>query len=214
MKTDAMSIRSGCRHKACQCARALLARMVPDDLRLFVKVLCARPQTVGAPCPSSRRLANYMAAQAIANAKGTVVELGAGTGVVTQALLDRGLAAEKLIVVEQSPILAGHLRARFPQVTVLEGDAARLRDLLGTHAQRVSTIVSSLPLRSLPRVTVDRIGRELDRVLPRGATFIQFTYSLRCNEINWTPNATCVRSRTIWRNLPPARVNTFAWGVN
>ncbi|MHB8564056.1 MAG: hypothetical protein ACYDDA_08960, partial [Acidiferrobacteraceae bacterium] len=110
-----MSIRSGYRHKARKCIQALLVRMVPDDLRLFVKVLCSRPQTIGAPCPSSRRLANYMAAQAIASAKGTVVELGAGTGVVTQALLDRGLAAEKLIVVEQSPILAGHLRARFPQ---------------------------------------------------------------------------------------------------
>ncbi|MHB1586316.1 MAG: class I SAM-dependent methyltransferase [Acidiferrobacteraceae bacterium] len=177
-----------------------------------MKVLCARPQTVGAPCPSSRWLARYMAAQVIANAEGTVVELGAGTGVVTQALLDQGLAADQLIVVEQSPILAEHLGVRFPQLTVLQGDAAQLVDLLGTRAPQVSTVVSSLPLRSLPRATVDRIGRELDRLLPRGATFIQFTYSLRHRGLDWAPGTTCIRSCTIWRNLPPARVNTFAWG--
>ncbi len=154
-----------------------------------------------------------MAAQVIANTEGTVVELGAGTGVVTQALLDQGLPADKLIVVEQSPILARHLEIRFPQLTVLQGDAAHLMDLLGARAQQVSAVVSSLPLRSLPRATVDCIGRELDRLLPRGATFIQFSYSLRRSVLDWAPNTTCVRSCTIWRNLPPARVNTFTWGI-
>lgn len=192
--------------------RDFVAHAIPGDLRLFVRALCHGPQAMGAACPSSRYLANYMAAQAVSAARGLVVELGAGTGVITQALLDHGLSADQLIVVERSPLLVKHLRVRFPQLTVLEGDAARLVELLGRR-ERVSTVVSSLPLRSLPQATVDRIGHELDAVLPKGATFIQFTYNLRCRAVDWAQEITCMRSRTIWRNVPPARVNIFAWGV-
>ena len=200
-------------HKECANALArLTARIIPADLRLFTKALCSGPQAVGAACPSSRHLADYMASQAMASRNGYIVELGAGTGVVTAALLARGLPPERLIVVEKSPLLAEHLRERFPEVTVLEGDAAQLATLLGWRAKRVSTVVSSLPLKSLPKMTVDRIGSELDAILPKGATFIQFTYSLRCRAIDWAQDVTCLHSHTVWRNVPPARVNVFAWG--
>lgn len=186
--------------------------VVPADIRLFARALRSGPQAVGAACPSSKHLADYMATQAVSSAKGYVVELGAGTGVVTASLLAHGIAPERLIVIEKSAILAEHLKARFPQVTVLEGDAAHLSSLLGRRASRVSAVVSSLPLKSLPKSTVDQIGEALDTVLPRGATFIQFTYSLRCRAVDWAQELTCLHSRTIWRNLPPARVNVFAWG--
>lgn len=153
-----------------------------------------------------------MAAQAVTSGDGYVVELGGGTGVVTAALLARGLEPRRLVVVEQSSLLAAHLRARFPHITVLEGDAAQLAALLGYRATRVSAVVSSLPLKSLPKATVRRIGSELESILPKGATFIQFTYSLRCQAVDWAQDLTCLHSRTIWRNVPPARVNVFAWG--
>lgn len=186
--------------------------LIPADLRVFIKVLFRGPHAVGAACPSSRRLADYMAAQAVWDDSGFVVELGGGTGVVTEALLARGLPKEKLVVIERSPLLAGLLRTRFPGVTIVEGDAIHLRRLLADHIAPVRTVVSSLPLKSLPRATVNGIGRELDALMPRGATFVQFTYHLRCADVNWTPRLTRVRSKTIWRNLPPARVNVFAWG--
>ncbi len=192
----------------------LLARLLPTDLRLFARAICSGPQAVGAACPSSKRLADYMAAQAVAAGDGHIVELGAGTGVVTASLLAHGVPPKRLVVVEKSALLAAHLRRRFPDVTVLEGDAADLATLLTWRAQHVSTVVSSLPLKSLPKDTVDQIGRALDAVLPRGATFIQFTYSLRCRAIDWAQDVTCLRSHTVWRNLPPARVNIFAWGVS
>lgn len=186
--------------------------LFPADLRLFARAICSGPQAVGAACPSSRHLADYMASQAVAASKGFIVELGAGTGVVTASLLAHGVAPERLIVVEKSALLAAHLRERFPDVTILEGDAADLANLLGWRAQRVSTVVSSLPLKSLPKSTVDQIGSALDAILPKGATFIQFTYSLRCRAIDWAQQITCLHSHTIWRNVPPARVNVFAWG--
>jgi len=76
----------------------------PADLRLFARAICSGPQAVGAACPSSRRLADYMASQAVAASKGYIVELGAGTGVVTASLLDHGVAPERLIVVEKSAL--------------------------------------------------------------------------------------------------------------
>ena len=192
--------------------RRIVEALFPADLRLFARAICSGPQAVGAACPSSRHLADYMASQAVAAPRGYIVELGAGTGVVTASLLAHGIAPERLIVVEKSALLAAHLRERFPDVTILEGDAADLADLLGWRAQRVSTVVSSLPLKSLPKSTVDQIGSALDAILPKGATFIQFTYSLRCRAIDWAQQITCLHSHTIWRNVPPARVNVFAWG--
>ena len=192
--------------------RCVAKTILPSDLQLFARAICSGPQAVGAACPSSRRLADYMASQAVTASKGYIVELGAGTGVVTASLLNHGVAPERLIVVEKSALLAAHLKERFPDVTVLEGDAADLADLLGWRARRVSVVVSSLPLKSLPKSTVDQIGLALDAILPKGATFIQFTYSLRCRAIDWAQEITCVHSRTIWRNVPPARVNVFAWG--
>ena len=190
----------------------IVEALFPADLRLFARAICSGPQAVGAACPSSRHLADYMASQAVAASKGYIVELGAGTGVVTASLLAHGVAPERLIVVEKSALLAAHLRERFPDVTILEGDAADLANLLGWRTERVSTVVSSLPLKSLPKSTVDQIGSALDAILPKGATFIQFTYSLRCRAIDWAQEITCLHSRTIWRNVPPARVNVFAWG--
>ena len=192
--------------------RRLVDTLFPTDLRLFARAICSGPQAVGAACPSSRRLADYMASQAVSASRGYIVELGAGTGVVTASLLDHGIAPERLIVVEKSALLAAHLKERFPDVIILEGDAVDLASLLGWRAQHVSAVVSSLPLKSLPKSTVDQIGSALDAILPKGATFIQFTYSLRCRAIDWAQEITCLHSRTIWRNVPPARVNVFAWG--
>ncbi len=203
---------NGLRRRLKSTAARVATTVIPSDWALFVKALCRGPQSIGAACPSSRYLADYVAAQAVMSSDGYVVELGAGTGVVTAALLARGLAADRLIVVEKSALLAAHLRARFPKVLILEGDAAQLADLLGQRAQDVSAVVSSLPLKSLPKMTVARIGNEIDRILPRGGLFIQFTYSLGCRALDWAHDVTCLHSHMIWRNLPPARVNVFAWG--
>src|SRR5215207_8736368 len=95
---------------------------------LFARELISQPAAVGAVWPSSSQLAKGMAACVPADGKGSIVELGGGTGAVTQALLERGIAPERLLVVERSPAFVQHLRARFPSVKVVEGDATKLAD--------------------------------------------------------------------------------------
>src|SRR3982074_2277560 len=103
---------------------------------LFLKRWLRRPLAMGAVMPSGRLLAAAMAktTQAVLEGRpGHVVELGAGTGEVTKALLAAGIAPERLALIERDPELAIFLRRHFPGPRIIEGDAARLPRLLADH---------------------------------------------------------------------------------
>ncbi len=183
---------------------------------LFLKRWLRRPFAMGAVVPSGRLLAEAMAETtkaALAGRPGHVVELGAGTGEVTKALLAAGLAPERLALVERDPEFARFLRRHFPGPRIIEGDAARLPRLLAEHeVAPVAAVVSSLPLLSLPAGIVQSIVGGVFEALPRGAALVQFTYGPT------PPVPRAVRERLhldgahgkrIWRNVPPAVVWTF-----
>ena len=176
---------------------------------LFMREVLSNPRFMGAACPSSQQLAASMAALLPHRFDGHVVELGAGTGVITAALLKRGVRPHQLMVVERSPLLAAHLRRRFPQITVIQGDAADLASIISDYQVRVGAAISSLPLRSLKPETVRAIMSQIDRVLGPNGLFIQYTYALGALPSTLPRRFKPVRSRIIWRNLPPARVDMF-----
>jgi phospholipid N-methyltransferase len=182
------------------------------DAALFAKEILLNPRAVGAALPSSARLSQLIAQTVPLDAPGLVLELGAGTGVVTEALLRRGLPPEKLVVVELSPNLAEHLRRRFPHLRIIEGDAVHLNRLLG-ESSLVSVIVSCLPLRSLPRDAVRRILRQFDHLLDHGGLLVQFTYDLR-PQSHRLSNFTQISSFIVWQNVPPAKVMLFRHNGN
>jgi phospholipid N-methyltransferase len=173
----------------------------------FATQLFLHPRAVGAICPSGQPLARTMAAL-IPEAPGLVVECGAGTGVVTQAILDQGIDRKRLIVIEYSPLFCRILRNKFPDLTIIQGDAAQLTSYLPDDAQ-VAAIVSSLPLMSLPSATRAAIIRQARSAIRHTGCVIQFTYAF------WSTSpfrqAGCRRDARafILRNLPPARVERF-----
>lgn len=179
---------------------------------LFLREAISSPRDVGAFLPSSRTLARRIARLVDDPGDGTIVELGAGTGAVTEALLERGIPPRRLIALERSTSMADLLRARFPEVRVICGDAADLRLLL-RHARGSETqagpaqIVSSLPLRVLPADKVQAILREIAGVLRTGGHWIQYTYALRPREVH--PGFRRRDSVLVWQNIPPARVDVF-----
>ncbi|MCA8239711.1 MULTISPECIES: class I SAM-dependent methyltransferase [Burkholderia] len=175
---------------------------------LFVREWAGRPASVGALCPSSRHLAREMA-DAVPGGDGLVVELGGGTGAVTAALLERGVAPRRLIVVERSPAFVQHLRRRFPGISIVSGDARQLERLLPPGAT-VDAIVSCLPLRTLPREDVAAILGQCQRALSADGVMIQFTYDLRPPGRHplGDPGFVACDSRIVWANLPPARIVT------
>lgn len=174
--------------------------------RLFARELAAAPRSIGAICPSSSQLATAIA-QRITPGEGHVLELGGGTGAITQALLERGVPARKLIVVERSAVFAAHLRGRFPDVPIVQADAARLTDTLPVDLG-IDWIVSGLPLRSLPRGEAARIVDQWRRILRPGGGVVQFSYDiLRSGGVMHTgDDFSTLSSRIVWMNMPPARV--------
>ncbi len=73
--------------------------------RKFLAAWVRAPLRMGAIIPSSKSLARAMAKQVDPDQPGMVIELGAGTGAITQALLDSGLAPSRMLVIERDPQL-------------------------------------------------------------------------------------------------------------
>ena len=180
------------------------------SLALFTREIWANPRAMGAACPSAPALASCMASRVPLDRDGLVVELGGGTGAVTAALLKHGVPPWKLVVIERSPTLVNHLRRRFPQLRVVQGDAAQLAQLLSHDRSRgVGGIVSSLPLRSLPPAVTRAIGHQFEALLDAGGLLVQYTYDLRGTQSGLLPHFRRRSSKIIWSNLPPARVEVF-----
>ncbi len=174
----------------------------------FLRELLREPRSVGAVCPSSSRLAERMAGWVNPAPGGWVVELGGGTGAVTAALLRHGVPRERLVVIEQSPHFVHHLRKRFPKVRIFHGDAANIAHAV-EGARQVNTLVSGLPLRSLPESTVDRIVQACTGALSPDARVIQFTYAPRAPSAWGAAGLQRVGNEIVWHNLPPARIEVF-----
>lgn len=182
------------------------------DLRLFLRTWLRDPLRIAAIAPSGRALARLITSR-IAPDEGPVIELGAGTGAFTRALLDRGVPAHRLILIEAHPEFACRLQFRFPAVRVLEMDAARLARVEPFSGELAGAVVSGLPLLSMPPRKTMAILRAAFLQLRPGAAFYQFTYGPRCpiprrmlerlglhaQRLGWT-----------WANLPPAGVYRIA----
>jgi phosphatidylethanolamine/phosphatidyl-N-methylethanolamine N-methyltransferase len=178
-----------------------------DDEVHFLRSWIEKPLTTGAVMPSSKVLARTMAAYVDPKSTGPVVELGPGTGAVTQALVERGVDPARLVLVEFNPTFCRMLRARYPAATVVQGDAYRLRHLLETTLREpADAIVSGLPLVTKPMRTRVRLISEAMTVLRPGAPFVQFTYAMVPPIPKGLSGIRAEASPLIWLNLPPARV--------
>jgi phosphatidylethanolamine/phosphatidyl-N-methylethanolamine N-methyltransferase len=175
-----------------------------DNFR-FLKALIARPKTVGAVIPSSPALARAMARQIDPKA-GPVLEIGPGTGVISEAILERGVPHAQLTLVEYDEELARHLAARLPRVQVIQGDAFDLdQTLCGRDGLPFGAIVSSLPLLNHPMGRRLAYMESVTRRLAPGAPLIQFSYGAHPPVVP-PPGFSVVRTAQVWANIPPAKV--------
>jgi phosphatidylethanolamine/phosphatidyl-N-methylethanolamine N-methyltransferase len=188
----------------------------PAGTALFIKRWLRRPLAMGAVMPSGPLLTRALALTAVREMQGRdghVVELGAGTGEVTKALLAVGIAPERLALIERDPELVAFLRRHFPGPSIIEGDAARLPKLLAAEGvAKVATVVSGLPLLSLPAEVVTGIVHGVFEALPKGAALVQFTYGPAPpipKALRESLHLVGAHGRRIWRNVPPAVVWTF-----
>lgn len=178
-----------------------------DDEMQFIRTWMEKPISTGAVMPSGKALARTMASYVDPQANGPVIELGPGTGPVTEALVQHGIDPKRLILVEFDPDFCRLLRTRYPAATVVQGDAYRLRRLLGSLVREpAAAVVSGLPLVTKPLRTRLRLISDAMSLLAPGAPFVQFTYAVLPPIPKALPGIKAESSDLIWLNLPPARV--------
>lgn len=178
-----------------------------DDEMQFIRSWIEKPLSIGAVMPSSKTLARAMASYVDPESTGPVIELGPGTGPVTQALVAQGVDPKRLVLVEFNPDFCRLLRTRYPAATVVQGDAYRLRRLVESVVKEpAAAVVSGLPLVTKPLRTRLRLISDAMGLLTPGAPFIQFTYAMVPPIPKALSGIKAKASELIWMNLPPARV--------
>jgi phosphatidylethanolamine/phosphatidyl-N-methylethanolamine N-methyltransferase len=193
--------------------RALKKPLRLDDEVRFLRSWIEKPLHVGAVMPSGRVLARTMAQYVDVDSGGPVIELGPGTGAITNALIAHGVDQKRLVLVEYNPGFCALLRDRYPQATVVQGDAYTLRDSLwNVLSAPASAVVSGLPLVTKPMLTRLKLIREAFVAMSPGSPFVQFTYSVAPPIPKSLPGVSTEASERIWMNLPPARVWVYRKG--
>jgi phosphatidylethanolamine/phosphatidyl-N-methylethanolamine N-methyltransferase len=184
-----------------------------DDEVRFLRSWIEKPLHMGAVMPSSKALARTMAQYVDPHSDAPVVELGPGTGAITNALIERGVDQKRLVLVEYNPGFCALLRERYPQARIVQGDAYSLRNSLwDVMAAPASAVVSGLPLVTKPMRTRLKLIRDAFVALAPGAPFIQFTYSVTPPIPKSLSGVRTQASERIWMNLPPARVWVYRKG--
>lgn len=193
-------------------ARALKKPLRLDDEVRFLRSWIEKPLRMGAVMPSSKVLARAVARYVDPHSTEPVIELGPGTGAITDALIARGVAEKRLVLVEFDPGFCALLQERYPQATVIQGDAYNLDQTLSEMKQPAAAMVSGLPLVTKPMMIRMKLMRDAFLKMEAGAPFIQFTYSVAPPIPKSLPGVQTQASERIWMNLPPARVWVYRKG--
>jgi phosphatidylethanolamine/phosphatidyl-N-methylethanolamine N-methyltransferase len=173
---------------------------------LFLKTWFKSPLGVAAWAPSSAAVGHALGLAAGLGPEDTVVELGGGTGTVTQSILARGVQPENLVVIERQPEFAAHLRKRFPAAHVLEGDARCFGWLLAPLAiPRVTAVISTLPIVWFDADSQRRILNQAFALMAPGGRFLQLTNQF-APPIPRSADTRARRASYVWANFPPSSI--------
>lgn len=178
------------------------------DAVLFFRAWLSAPLQVASVTPSGRALSSLMTSEISADT-GTVIELGPGTGVFTEALLNRGVAESDLVLVEYGMEFAAKLSLRFPAARTIQMDAAHLRKITVLPSASVGAVLSGLPLLSMPMRKVIAILEGAFSHLRQEGALYQFTYGPRCPIPRPLLDRLGLKATFVGRtfaNIPPAAV--------
>jgi phosphatidylethanolamine/phosphatidyl-N-methylethanolamine N-methyltransferase len=191
-------------------AKKLIAALT--DTTLFLQEWFANPQRTGSVTPSSPKLAAAMARWLPSNPESFVLELGPGTGAVTEALMKRGLREDRLVAIEHNPKMARLLREKFPRAQIITGDAWHLDHLLRSRREpieSVGAVISSLPLLNFPPEEAEALTQKIRSVLEPQGNWVQYSYHLGKKQMRGASSFRLRASKIVWLNFPPARVSVF-----
>jgi phospholipid N-methyltransferase len=176
----------------------------------FFQAFLKSPRVVASVIPSSP-VAVRRAVRAIDPAQArVVVELGAGTGCMTRALLDALPTSSRLIVIERTAEFIPTLTAiRDERLEVVHGCASNI----GAEVRRLGyeaadAVISGIPFSTLPQALASRIAAEIHAVLAPGGRFVAYQFNKRVADYA-RPLMGLPEVEFVFRNVPPVRL--FTW---
>jgi phosphatidylethanolamine/phosphatidyl-N-methylethanolamine N-methyltransferase len=177
---------------------------------VFFGLWLQKPLRIAAANPSGPRLADALARCVELHRPGAVLELGAGTGSLTRGLVRAGCPAGRIIAVERERRLAAVLRAEFPGIRVIEGDATRIEEYLACRGERLAAVVSSLPIKWFPLEAQRSIVKPCLELLGPGGRFLQMTNAfsspLPMERLGIAGREIC----RVWLNMLPAQIWAYS----
>ncbi|TIT33205.1 MAG: methyltransferase domain-containing protein, partial [Mesorhizobium sp.] len=153
-----------------------LGRKFEEEVQFF-KGWQKDKKRVGALMPTSVHAARRMASIINPESGLPVLELGAGTGVITKAILERGIKPHQLVSVEYSKDFYQRLTRVFAGVDFRLGDAFALEEVLAERSgEQFDCVISAVPLLSFPMAQRVGLLEDLLARIPAGRPVIQITY--------------------------------------
>jgi phosphatidylethanolamine/phosphatidyl-N-methylethanolamine N-methyltransferase len=177
--------------------------------RLFFRQWIKNPRQLGTLAPISVKLSRLAAHEALKNyTPGTpVVEIGAGTGRLTRALLHAGVRPQDLTVVELDKDMCGFMKKSISGIQVIEGDANHLVDMIQPeNLNKVGVVVSAIPLMYLSEDLRKSLMNAAFSVLKPKAKIVHVTYNPQ-SPLQFWKEVKQSRVAATWFNLPPG----FVW---
>lgn len=184
------------------------------DAAVFLREFLRAPVLTASVVASSPALARRCASPIPESGDPVVVELGAGTGTITEAIQSRLDGRGRHLAVELNPRLAALLEQRFPAVEVLCAHAVKVAGILAERRLAADVVVSGLPWAAFGPAGSPTLVARLARSMAAGGVLTQLGYPAT----RWAPPARrqlgdlratfeeVTITRTVWRNLPPALV--------
>lgn len=178
---------------------------------LFFRQWLRSPKSMGSVIPSTRALARGIAREAVWQPGQYVVELGAGTGAISEGLLERGIPRERLITIELDEQLHDYLSYRLPGCMVIRGDATKLDTILAERGiTDIACVVSGLPMVGMPFAFQQAIIEQGLAASKGRGPVLQYSYSpippIPARKLGVKAE---LRRYVVW-NFPPATVWRFS----
>ncbi len=181
----------------------------------YIKQFLRDPKSTGSIAPSNEELSDLVTDTARLGEMGTVVELGPGTGVFTEKILEKKNPEALFFAIEINPEFYEATKSRCPSATVYKDSAENMKKYLERHGKdSCDCIISSLPWAVFDHDTQDKLLHVIWDVLRPGGKMITFSYSVsmmvpnarRFRSILRNKFSNVVKSKTVWSNFPPAFV--------
>jgi len=195
-----------------------MSRSARHPFFLFLRVMLKSPLSVCALTPSSRILARAMASGLEIEPNESVMELGPGTGALTDQISHILPDDGGYIGIELEQRFVRLLRDRFPNLRFEHDTVTRAFQVhADSGAPPVKAVISGLSISTMPVPVIDEIIGNLDRLLGPGSVFRMFQYV----HAYYLPSAIRFRRRMaplfshyrcealVVRNFPPAFVLTW-----